>query len=216
MRNQMSAGVIAMLGLAVWAVVSSAQTSGASPRDALVDVLVWGAYLKIDPNAYSPAVKAEVERLLRRSEAYRSTRRVPTGSREQGMGYAAQVRYERRLVALSDAPEAQTLAVAYVDSLQPCYEWERGHDCPEREALFATEYQAAHQGGPFSAYLPLLAAHRWLCTAEAYEYGKRPGDAARSRGAYEEALSIARRSTDLLIRTAAEGLTARGRCSSPR
>ncbi len=216
MRKQLLSGVIATVGFAVWSFVSSAQTSGASPRDALVDVLVWGADLKIDPDAYSPEVKAELERHLQRSQRYRSERRRPTNSSELEMVYAAQVRYERRLVAVSDDPRAQALAVAYVDSLRPCYEWEGYHDCPEREAMFATEYQTAHPGGPFSEFLPLLAAHRWLCTAEAYEYEKQPEDAARSRRAYEQAISTARQSRALLVRMAAEGLTARGRCFSQR
>lgn len=62
------------------------------------------------------------------------------------------------------------------------------------------------------AFLHLLAAHRWLCTAEAYDYEKEPQDAARSRRAYEEAIRTARQSGSLLIRTAAEELRIRGRC----
>jgi hypothetical protein len=215
MRNQMIASVIAIVGFAAWSLVSSAQVSGASPRDALVDVLVWGADMKIDPNAYPPAVKSELERHLQRSREYRSERRPPTNSSGlEKMVYAAQVRYERRLVAVTDHPRARSLAVAYVDNLRPCYEWEAHHDCPEREATFATQYQRAHTGGPFSEFLTLLAAHRWLCTAEAYEYEKEPDRAARSRREYEHAISRARQSTILLVRTAAEGLAARARCLS--
>jgi hypothetical protein len=39
------------------------------------------------------------------------------------------------------------LAVAYVKRLRPCYEWEGYSGCPEREALFADEYQTAHPKG---------------------------------------------------------------------
>jgi len=42
----------------------------------------------------------------------------------------SQVNYERRLAAVSDDPRAPQLAVTYVDSLRPCYEWEGYHDCP--------------------------------------------------------------------------------------
>src|SRR6185295_7214700 len=107
---------------------------------------------------------------------------------EGGMVLEAQVTYERKLAAISNEPVAAALAVAYVKDLRPCYEWEGFHDCPEREARFADEYQASHPGGPFSGYLPLLAAHRWLCTAEAYEYEKRPSDAERSLRLYRERL----------------------------
>jgi hypothetical protein len=214
MRNQLIAGVIIIGGFAAWSLVSSAQISGASLRDALVDVLVWGADVKIDPNAYPPAVKSELERHLHRSREYRSERRPPANSSELRMVYAVQVRYERQLVALTDDPRARSLAMAYVDGLRPCYEWEGYSDCPEREATFATRYQSAHTDGPFSEFLTLLAAHRWLCTAEAYEHEKEPDGAARSRREYEHAISRARQSTALLVRTAAEGLTARGRCLS--
>lgn len=214
MRTPLIARVIVITLIA--SAVSSAQAPSASARDALVDVLVWGTYIKIDPRAYSSALKAEIERHLSRSEAYRSPRPRPAKSAELSMVYGAQVRYERRLVAVSQDPRAQTLAVAYVDSLRPCYEWEGFHGCPEREAMFAEEYQATHPGGPFSEYLPLLAAHRWLCTAEAYEGEKRPEDAARSRRAYEQEVLTASKSAGLLVRTAAEGLRARGRCLSSR
>jgi len=214
MRTPLISGAIVTTAIA--SVVSSAQAPNASARDALVDVVVWGTYMKIDPSAYSPALKIEVERHLSRSEAYRSQRPQPENSPELGMVYSAQVRYERRLVAVSEDPRAQALAVGYVDSLRPCYEWEGFHDCPEREATFAEEYQATHPGGPFSEYLPLLAAHRWLCTAEGYEGEQRSADAARSRRAYEQAVLTASKSATLLIRSAAEGLMARGRCLSSR
>ncbi len=118
---------------------------------------------------------------------------------------AAQVNYERRLVAIWDDPRAQELAVAYVDGVRPCYEWEGFHHCPEREAEFADQYQAANPDGPFSAYLPLLAAHRWLCTAEAYDYEQAPEDAERSRREYKQRLSTAQKSSVLLIRPRRSG-----------
>ena len=198
----------ALLAVSPWVLFAQ---PAAKPADALLDVLVWGTHVRIDPAAYSPVLRTEVERHLRRSRAYRSKRPKPADAASQ-MGHAAQVRYERRLVAVSNDPNAPSLAAAYVTSLKPCYEWEGYHDCPEREARFADAYQARHPGGPFSAYLPLLAAHRWLCTAEAYDYEKRSEDAGRSRQAYEQRIIAARKSTQLLIRTAAARLVARGRC----
>jgi hypothetical protein len=196
--------------LAGSAVMLSAQPAP-DPGDALLDVLVWGTHMSIAPATYPPALRAELEVHLRRSMRYVSKRRVPQYP-EGEMVQNAHVNYERRLVALSDDPRAPALAAAYVDNLQPCYETEGFHDCPEREAEFADEYQATHRDGPFSTYLPLLAAHRWLCTAEAYDYEKRPTEAARSRRNYEQRLSTARKSKVLLIRTAGERLAARGRC----
>jgi hypothetical protein len=201
--------VISVL-FALSAAMLSAQ-SAANSSDAVLDVLVWGIHMSIDPAAYSPDLRAEVERYLRRSREYVTKRPIPPDGLGQ-MVQSAQANYERRLVAVSDDPRAPELAAAYVDSLRPCYEWEGYHDCPEREAEFADEYQAAHANGPFSAYLPLLSAHRWLCTAEAYDYEKRPAEAARSRREYNQRLSIARKSTVLLIRTAADRLAARGQC----
>jgi hypothetical protein len=130
------------------------------------------------------------------------------------MVHDALIAYERRLVAWTDDKGARTLAAAYVDRLRPCYEWEGYHDCPEREAQFAEQYLSEHPTSPFREYLPLLAAHRWLCTAEAHDYEKRPQDATRARAAYERDLATARQSSSLLIRTAASALQERGRCFS--
>ena len=68
----MISGVIAMLGFAVSPLVSSTQMPSASPRDALVDLLVWGDDVKIDPDSYPSAVKAELKRHLQRFQKYRS------------------------------------------------------------------------------------------------------------------------------------------------
>jgi len=190
------------------------QTVG-NPADALLDLLVWGTHVKINPEAYDAALKLEIQQYLRRALAYRSDGPLSLGG-ESAMTDDARIRYERRLVAVSDDPTSPEMAAAYVKSLQPCYEWEGFHDCPEREAQFADEYQAAHPSGPFSAYLPLLAAHRWLCTAEAYEYEQRPVDAERSRRAYQARLELARQRKDLLVRAAAERLGARARCFASR
>lgn len=193
----------------------SAAQSARTPENALVAALVWGEYDGIDLGKYPPHVKAELERAYQRFEAYQSLRPKPVNASEEEMVYAAMVRYERLLVAFAADSKAQALAVEYVDTLRPCYEWEGYHDCPEREASYATEYLTANPGGSFTEFLLLLAGHRWLCTAEAYEYEKRPEDAARSRRASAAAIQTARRSAALVIRRAAEALEAHGRCHFP-
>ena len=204
-----AAAALAIVPVGLWP-----STAGTNARDALVDLLVWGADIPIDLNAYSPDVSAELQRHLQRYQAYRSKRPRPVKSGLDAMVYAAWVGYEGKLAAVSDDPKAPALAAAYVDRLRPCYEWEGFHDCPEREATFAADYQTANPGGPFSDYLPLLAAHRWLCAAEAYEYEKQPEGAARSRRAYEKTISAARQSNVLPIRLAAERLAERNSCFS--
>ena len=210
-KDMLRCSLVAIL-LIVGSVDAWAQ-SAAHQSDALLDLLLWGIDRGIDITAYTPEVDAELDKVLRRSRAYESRRREPVRS-ELEMSHAAQVRYERLLVAMADDSGAPALAVAYVNQLRPCYEWEGYHDCPEREASFAADYMKTNPDGPFTTYLPLLAAHRWLCTAEAYEYEKRPDAAVRSRRAYEEALSIARGSRAVLVRTGAEALQVRGRCRS--
>ena len=74
--------------------------SAPSARDALLDVLVWGTHMPIDPGAYSGELRAEVERHLSRANAYRSTT-TPPAFAEGEMVHAAQVSYERRLAAIS-------------------------------------------------------------------------------------------------------------------
>jgi len=183
--------------------------------DALLDVLVFGTHMRINTDAYAGPLRAALERYLKRANGYESPRPAPS-SGEGRMVHAAQVNYERRLAAISEERNAIALAVEYVEQLRPCYEWEGLHDCPEREAVFADTYRTARPDGPFSAYLVLLAAHRWLCTAEAYEYEMRPADATRSRERYEQRLAAALGSTGLLLREAAKRLAARKRCFATR
>jgi hypothetical protein len=179
--------------------------------DRLVDALLAGFH-RVPVSEYDPKIRSELEKVLQRAEAYRSRRRGPVQPPLEKMVYDAWVAYERRLVAMADDPTAPALAAQYVNTLKPCYEWEGYHDCPEREARFAIAYLNAHPGGPFSEYLPLLAAHRWLCTAEAYTYEDNSKDAARSRLAYAAALSAALESRSALVRATADALRARGTC----
>jgi hypothetical protein len=203
-------GMLRIMLLAVSPVSLFAQTT-AHPSDVLLDVLVFGTHIRSDPTAYRTDLRAELERYLRRSQAYQSSRPTPSDP-EMRMVHIARTSYERRLAAVSADSSAPSLARAYVESLRPCYEWEGYHDCPQREASFADAYLAAHPNSPFRDYLPLLAAHRWLCAAEGFDYEKQPADAAQSRRAYERRVVVARQSKDLLIRTAANRLEERGRC----
>jgi hypothetical protein len=183
------------------------------PLDVLLSSLVFGPLPRVNVSVYPGPLRDAFAAYLRRADSYR-TPRPPVLGGEAGMVDAAWVGYERQLAAVATGSGVTALAVAYVDSLSPCYEWEGSHECPEEEARFADEYLSNNPGGPFSAYLPLLAAHRWLCAAEAFEREKRPADAIRSRQAHAERLAIARASNVLLIRSAADQLARRGRCSS--
>jgi hypothetical protein len=211
MRMHALPTVLIAVGLALPATAAWSQVPRDLSRNSLVDVLVWGADVTIDWTPYARDVRAEAQRYRQRFQSYGARRRPPRDPELQ-MVHAAHLRYERTLAAVSDEPRARTSAAEFVERLKPCYEWEGYHDCPEHEARFAAEYQAANPRGPFRDYLPLLAAHRWLCAAEAYEYEDRPEDATRSRREFNSALSTARRSAALLVRTAAEELGARGRC----
>ena len=129
------------------------------------------------------------------------------------MVYAAREGYEAKLAAAASAAGARRLAQQYVDALRPCYEWEGFHDCPEREALFAEQHLRDHPDTSFRDLLRVLAAHRWLCAAEGYEYEQKPGEALRARRAYEEAVTIATTdSRSMLMTTAASELKVSGRC----
>ena len=180
--------------------------------DALLAALVWGEYHHLDSSPYPSEVKAELERARRRFVSYRSPRKQPGYRSDEALLYRVMARYEGLLVAFAADPKGRALAFEYVDRLRPCYEWEGFHECPEHEASFVKDYLAANPNGPFTEYLPLLAAHRWLCTAEAYDYEKRPQDATRSRHEFDAAIQTARQSTAVLIRAGAEALHARRRC----
>jgi hypothetical protein len=195
-------------------VVGVPQAARQAAADSLANALLWGMQMGVDPGAFPQPLRSEVEGYLKRSAAYRTTRTRPADSAEMEMVYQAWVNYERLLAGISADASARALAVAYVDDLRPCYEWEGLHECPEREAMFAEKYLAAHPGAPFSRYLPLLAAHRWLCTAEAYAREKQPEAAARTRQAFERQIGVAIKADTLLIRVAADALMARKQCFS--
>src|SRR6185503_13489065 len=161
---------------------SAIQTRDANP---LVSLLVWDADRAFDSSALPHDVRDELTRLQERARAYRSPR--PRAADSDG-----------------------TLAMVYEAQVRPCYEWEGYHDCPEREATFAERYQREHPGDGLNEYLSLLAAHRWICAAEGYDYEKQPADAARSRRAYTDALAAARVARSPLMRAAAAQLARRG------
>jgi len=205
----------AMVALA-GAMLIASTSSGAQlkePRHQLLDVVVFGAFLRADVSAYSPEVRSLLLQHIKRSESYRPRPR-PEDSKEpvMGMVYAARESYERRLVASVNTAGVETLAQRYVDDLRPCYEWEGYHNCPEAEAKFAEQYLKQNPRTPFRELLTLLAAHRWLCAAEGYKYEEKPLDAALSARASEPHLARALKSRSLLIRTAAQELKARDGC----
>jgi hypothetical protein len=187
-----------------------------TPRGAL-DVVVFYADPPRDLDRYPLQVRQELRRFVERARAYRPRRRPGRLGSEMRMVYNVREGYEGKLVASAAVagaavPGTARLAQQYVDALRPCYEWEGFHDCPEREALFAEAYLRDHPDTPFRDFLRVLAAHRWLCTAEGYEYEQKPAEALRARRSYEEALKIATDSRSALMTTAANELKASGRC----
>lgn len=194
------------------ALTAHAQAPTGKTRFLLLDSVVFSAVLPVDMSAYAPDLRSLLQQHLRRFQAYRPRQRPPKVDPESEMGYEAREGYERRLVAVTTAPGADTLAQQYVDDLRPCYEWEGFHDCPEAEAKFAGQYLAKDPNGPFAEFLPLLAAHRWICAAEGYELEERLDGAVRARRAAEGPLATALKARSLLIRTAAQELRTRKRC----
>jgi hypothetical protein len=189
---------------------------GGGPADALLDLLVWGIHMPIDAAAYSEPIRSEVIAYRQRADAYRPSSAAPDGDGVMRMVHAARMGYERRLVAATPDPRAQALAKEYVEALSPCYEWEGMSDCPAREAQFADEYINRHVDSPLVSYLPLLAAHRWLCAAELFDFEKSPDEALSANRRYAVRLAQARRSNNILIHAAAEQLAARHSCFAPR
>ena len=207
----MSPGIsLVLLCVAASAIPCFALTAQA--ERGVLDVVVFYANPPSEVGRYPSDVREELQRYLQRVHDYRPRPRPPRVGSEMAMVYAAREGYERKLVAASGAPGVERLAQEYVDALRPCYEWEGYHDCPEREAVFAERYLLAHPAAPFADFLRVLAAHRWLCTAEAYDYEQQPANAARARGAYQQALETAVQSQSRLMRAAAGELKSSGRC----
>jgi hypothetical protein len=193
--------------------IAAAAPHAQSRRYTLLDVVVFGAFLEVDMAAYTPDIRSLLQQHVARSKAYRPRPRPARKADPlMDMVFAARENYERRLVAAANRPGVDRLAQQYVDELKPCYEWEGMHDCPEAEAKFAQQYLANNPNSPFREFLPLLAANRWLCTAEGYDFEERPREAARSRRAAAAPLATALKAQSVLLRTAAQELRARNKC----
>ena len=188
-------------------------TSREDTQRAVLDVVVFYADTPRDVERYPLQVRQELQRFLERARGYRPRPRPARLGSEMRMVSAAREGYEAKLAASSATAGAPRLAQEYVDALRPCYEWEGFHDCSEREALFAEQHLRDRPDTPFRDLLRVLAAHRWLCTAEGYEYEQNPTQALRARHAYDEALKIATvDSRSTLMTAAASELKASGRC----
>jgi hypothetical protein len=192
--------------------------------EAILTRLVYGC---ADERAPVPAesdrdVMARLRSFDERCKAFQARTPPPRAGSDYGMAALARWSYERRLFAVGTG-DAAAEAARYVAALRPCYEWEGFHDCPEREAVFAERYLKEHPASAFAAYLPLLAAHRWLCAAEAYEDEERSGVPAskqgvghtRARLSFAQGLPAALASRDPLVRAAAETLKETGACLAP-
>jgi hypothetical protein len=204
--------VIPLLSLCVAAIAIPGGAQTARTERHVLDAIVFYANPPSEIGRYPSDIREELEGYLQRVRDYRPRPRPPRLGSEMTMMYAAREGYEGKLVAAAVTPGVERLAQEYVDNLRPCYEWESFHECPEREAFFAEQYLLAHPAAPFADLLRVLAAHRWLCTAEAYEYEQQPANAARARREYREALETAVHSESRLMRVAAEELKASDRC----
>ena len=190
------------------------EQAGTANRKVL-DAIVFYADLPIAVAEFPPDFREDLNRYSQRLRGYRPRPRPRQLSSEMTMVYAAREGYESKLVAASTTSGVEQRAQAYVDTLKPCYEWEALPECPEREATFAERYLVDHPDAPFAGLLRLLAAHRWLCAAEAYEYQQQPGSAGHARHEYQRALAIAIKVESPLMRVAAEELKSSGRCYQP-
>lgn len=196
------------------AVIARAQSDRVH-ADALLDLLVFGPRNAwIDPTAYPRPVQTRLRAYLTRFEALERRRptKPPPHDPEEEMVQDARSGYAHRLAAFSSERNAERLAYEYVDELRPGYEDDGRHEGPVIEAQFAEKYLENHLKGPFGMFLPLLAAHRWICAAEAYSFEHDPEGERRARAAYALMLARARRSLDPMIRAAANALMARGMC----
>ena len=213
-----------MLGLALLMTLLPGLSAQADSGEATLKLLVFGC--AAGPPAPTGERDRDVSARLRtveeRCDTFQARTPAPAARSEAGMVARARWSYEQRLFAVAGG-DAAAEAARYVAALRPCYEWEGFHDCPEREAVFAERYLKEHPSSAFAGYLPLLAAHRWLCAAEAYEYEDRSGVPAskqgvghtRARLSFAQSLPAALGSRDPLVRFAAETLKETGACFKP-
>ena len=156
----------------------------------------------------TPEEKVRLDEVRRRYGAAvkLANRRVEMSQR--GILTSFALRYELTLFAVGRGADAARDAATYFKELRPCYEWETGAECPEREALFA-EAQIESGSRSFGHVLPLMAAHLWTCAAE---FGSTQNAAERAKKMF----ALAATSDDPLARAAARVLQKRRTCYSKR
>jgi hypothetical protein len=209
---QLVACVLVLSAVVVFPVTTLAQTLTAGQRDAVVDLVLGGAHDDIDPSMYPPPLGSEIKQYLARSRAYRSTRR--SASNRDGvakMAHGTNINLERRLAAALRTRARRNSRWNTWTRYDPATNG-KAFRIALKERRCSRINTSAHPDGPFREVLPLLAAHLWLCTAE---FAHRDVDyARRAKDADEDDIAVAVKSSSLIIRTAAEGLQARGRCYS--
>ena len=210
-----------MPGFAILVAVLSGLHGKPDGAEAVLKRVVFGCQIEMAGTTAERDrdVTARLRSVDERCQAFRARTPPPRTDTDVGLAANARWMYAQRRFAMA-AEDAATEAAQYVAALRPCYEWEGFHDCPEREAVFADRYLKEHPSSAFAGYLPLLAAHRWLCAAEGYEYemtsrvpsSKQGVGHPRARLSYVQRLETALGSRDPLIRFAAETLKERGAC----
>src|SRR5262245_54486333 len=211
-----------MVGLAILVLFLPGLRNQPDPAEAVLKLLVFGCHAaaRVSPSAErDSAVSARLRSVEERCGAFERHKPEPRADDLKGMVASARGAYGQGRFAIAGG-DAESEAARYVEALRPCSEWEGFYDCPEREAVFADRYLKEHPSSAFAAYLPLLAAHRWLCAAEGYEYEARSGlgtrkqDAAHTRARLlsVQRLAAAEASRDPLVRFAAGVLRERGAC----
>lgn len=123
--------------------------------------------------------------------------------------------WRQMLTAVAADRQASERASRYVAAWRPCYESEGFHDCPKRDAEIADGYRVS-VSSPLREFLTLLAAHRWLCAAEAYTFEENLAFAADARRTFRARVSEAVKARSPMLRRAASRLRDRATCFPPQ
>ena len=143
------------------------ETARQGTQRAVLDVVVFYAGAHRDVERYPLQVRQELQRFLERARAYRPRSR-PADSDRKCEWRTRPAKGTKPSWWRRPPPQARLVSRRYVDALRPCYEWEWIPRLSEREASLRGTAPARSPETPFRELLRVLAAHRWLCAAEAY------------------------------------------------
>ena len=131
-----------------------------------------GALSPSDLSAVPDSLRPRLSRFLERRAAFRSRYTHEADSFDDVRVDARKREIERAIVALVEAPDVESLALEFVNSVRVSPEWEGFSDGPLAEAAAAEEFLKKNPLSPLAPFVYVFIAHRQRAAFETHDHVK--------------------------------------------